>query len=273
MRMFLYSSALVMLIAVCPSSQAGEGYDDTPFLPGGKWRVHDKSRPTPAVVTPGEFSTQDKQGQAPSDAIVLFDGKDLAKWSGSEQIKENGKVVGSKECEARWKIENGYMEVNKTGDIKTKEPFGSCQLHVEWASPAEVKGKSQGSGNSGVFLMGLYEIQILNSYENETYADGQAASLYGYKPPDVNVTRKPGEWQTYDIIFDAPVFKDGKLEKPAYVTVIHNGVLVHNHIELLGASGHKNVGKYSPHAEKLPLKLQDHNNPVRYRNIWVRPLA
>ena len=263
MRMPIFAMVSVLLAASFSSSQAGEGYDDTPFLPGSKWRVHDKNRSVPAVVTPGEFSTQEKVGTAPSDAIVLFDGKDLSKWSGVEKGKER---------EARWKVENGYAEVNKTGEIKTKEAFGSCQLHIEWASPAEVKGKSQGRGNSGVFLMGLYEIQVLDSYDNLTYADGQASALYGHKPPDVNASRKPGEWQVYDIVFDAPVFKDGKLEKPGCVTVFHNGVLVHNHIEVLGASGHKTVAKYSPHAEKLPLKLQDHGCPVRYRNIWIRPL-
>jgi len=237
-----------------PRPIMGPGYDNTPLIPGTDWRVHDNRRPHPAVVTPGT------DGSAPSDAVVLFDGTDFSHWLGPKG-------------EPTWKLENGYMEVaNKGGQIRSKEEFGDCQLHVEWASPNPPKGESQGRGNSGVFLMGCYEIQVLDCFENKTYADGQTASLYGQTPPQVNVCRAPGEWQSYDIIFTAPVFKDGKLESPAYVTMLHNGVLVHNHVALIGRTAHKNLAKYTPHGAKGPISLQDHGNPVRYRNIWVRPL-
>lgn len=238
------------------------GYSDTPFLPDSKWRVHDAERPRPKVVAPGTSSSPASPGRPPSDAIVLFAGKDLSQWT-----DKGG------EGDAGWKVENGYAEVNRTGAIRTKKEFGDCQLHVEWASPAVPKGNSQGRGNSGVILMGKYEVQVLDSYDNVSYADGQAASLYGQKPPAVNVCRKPGEWQSYDIIFTAPRFVDGKLVSSAYFTVIHNGVLVHNHVELLGPTRHKKVSSYEPHAPKGALTLQDHGNPVRYRNIWIRPLG
>lgn len=253
--------------------KAPVGYTDTPMLPDGQWRVHDLNRPHPPVVTPGTFSTTEQAGLPPSDAIVLFDGKDLSKWKGFEQIKDaKGKVIETKVVDARWKIENGYAEVNKTGSIETKDGFGSCQLHVEWASPAEVKGDSQGRGNSGIFLMGRYEIQVLDCYNNVTYADGQAASLYGQTPPLVNACRKPGEWQVYDIVFIAPKFDGEKLVSPAYVTIFHNGLLAQNHVALLGATQHKRVATYTAHPDKLPIQLQDHGNPVRYRSIWLRPL-
>ncbi len=232
------------------------GYDDTPMLPGSKWRVHDGTRPQPRIVTPG-----DGPGQPPSDAIVLFDGKDLSAWVGRE-----GAVP-------QWKVENGYMEVTRTGNIQTKEHFADCQLHIEWAAPAEVKGSSQGRGNSGVFLMGRYEIQVLDGYDNITYADGITASIYGQYPPLVNACRKPGEWQTYDIFFVAPRFEGDKLVSPAYITVVHNGVLVHHHQEAMGPTGHRTLSSYErPHPPKGPLSLQDHGDPVRYRNIWIRPL-
>ena len=234
------------------------GYDDTPFLPDSKWHVHDGNRPQPKIVTPGAFDIE--AGNPPSDAIVLFDGKDLSKWTG-------------KDGPANWKVENGYMEVvKKTGDIETREHFGNCQLHVEWRTPTKIVGESQGRGNSGVFLMGRYEIQVLDSYNNPTYPDGQAAAIYGQTPPLVNASRAPGEWQSYDIIFEAPQFEGEKLKKPAFVTVIHNGVMVHHHKELIGSTEHKKVGVYSPHPAKGPLKLQDHGNPIRFRNIWIRPL-
>ena len=233
------------------------GYDDTPFLPGSKYRVHDSNRPQPRVVTPGE-----RLGDPPSDAIILFDGTDLSNWVSS---RDGGP--------ARWKVENGYMEVVAgTGDIQTKEHFGDCQLHIEWMAPAEVKGESQGRGNSGVFMMGLYEIQVLDCYQNPTYADGTTAAIYGQYPPLVNACRKPGEWQTYDIIWEAPRFEGDKLIRPAYVTVLHNGIVVHNHVELLGPTGHRTLPKYRPHPPVGPLRLQDHGNPVRFRNIWYRVL-
>ena len=236
------------------------GYTDTEILPGQKWRVHDAYRPEPPIVGPGTASTQKRPGKPPSDAVVLFDGTDLSQWQGA-----NGGP-------AKWKIADGYMEINGTGSIRTKEGFGSCQLHIEWAAPAKVKGSSQGRGNSGVMIMGRYEIQVLDSYNNRTYSDGQAAAIYGQYPPMVNASRRPGRWQTYDIIFEAPEFKDGKVVKPAYVTVLHNGVVVHHHAKILGRVQHKFLPFYEPHGEKEPLVLQDHGNPVRYRNIWIRPL-
>ena len=227
-----------------------------------KWKIHDPNRPSPAIVDAGTASTQDAAGRAPSDAVVLFDGKDLSKWAHKD---------GSP---AKWKVENGYAEVvTKTGYIHTREAFGDCQLHVEFAEPVPPTGESQERGNSGVFLMGLYEIQVLDSYKNKTYADGQAAAVYGQYPPLVNASRAPGQWQTYDIVFHGPHFnKDGKVLRPARVTVFHNGVLVQDNVELTGPTGHGKRPPYTPHAEKLPLALQDHDNPVRFRNIWIREL-
>jgi len=169
-------------------------------------------------------------------------------------------------------VRDGYAEVNGTGSILTKEQFGNVQLHVEWATPAKVESESQGRGNSGVFMMGRYEIQVLDSYENRTYADGQASALYGQYPPLVNACRKPGEWQTYDIVFRAPRFADGKLVKPARATVFQNGVLTQDAQEFLGRTEHRKVGEYAAHEAALPIGLQDHGNPVRYRNIWIRKL-
>jgi hypothetical protein len=240
------------------------GYDDTPFLPGDKWRVHDVSRPQPDVVTPGTESSQEKPGRPPSDAIVLFDGTSFAKWA---------TMVKGQAVEPKWKLQDGYMEVvDGAGGIGTREAFGDMQLHIEWAAPAEVKGKSQERGNSGVLLMGRYEIQVLDCYNNPTYADGGAASIYGQYPPLVNACRKPGEWQSYDIFFEAPRFDGEKLTRPAYATVVHNGVLVQNHREILGDTPHAKRGTYKPHPAELPLQLQNHHGAVRYRNIWVRRL-
>lgn len=248
--------ALTGTLAAVPHFQSDEpvGYEDTPVLPGSEWRVHDKHRPVPPVVTPGEA------GSPPSDAIVLFDGQDLAAWTA-----EGGA--------AKWGIEEGAMVVNGSGSIQTRASFGDLQLHLEWSAPRELQGDSQGRGNSGVFLMGRYEVQILDSYQNRTYADGQAAALYGQRPPDVNAMRPPGEWNTYDIVFGAPRFAGDKLERPARVTVFHNGVLVQDAQEFLGATTHRAVAAYSPHAPTGPIQLQDHGNPVRFRNVWVRELA
>jgi hypothetical protein len=243
------------------------GYSDTPVLPNQKWRVHDIDRPRPRVVTPGTPSSQGTPGRAPSDAIVLFDGNDLSKWVSGK--KRNGAAIAPE-----WKVENGYMEVTSdSGDLVSKEKFGDMQLHIEWASPAVIDGSSQWRGNSGVLLMSRYEIQVLDSYDNPTYADGQASAIYGQWPPLVNASRKPGEWQTYDIAFEAPHFDGGKLLKPAYVTVFHNGVLVHHHQEIIGRMAHKVVGTYASHAAEEPLALQNHDTKVRYRNIWVRRLT
>jgi hypothetical protein len=258
-------TGLALLTLSMPAFSADEkkiGYQDTPVIPGTKWHVHDGERPQPKVITPGEPSTQEKAGTAPSDAVVLFDGKDLSKW----KMEKGG-------AEAAWKVENGYVEVvPKTGYMMTKDEFGpDVQLHVEFATPPPV-GDGQGRGNSGVFLFGRYEIQVLDSYNNPTYPDGQATAIYGYRPPLVNASLAPGKWQTYDIIFEGPRFKDGKLEKPAVTTVLHNGVVTQNHTVLIGETPHKQVGTYHAHPEKGPIKIQDHGNPMRFRNIWIREI-
>ncbi len=222
-------------------------------------------QPQPDVITPGVESTAKKAGKAPSDAIVLFDGKDLSQWT------------STKEGEAtKWVVKKGTMSPTKhSGQIRTKREFGSCQLHVEFATPKKVTGSSQGRGNSGVFLMGRYEVQVLDSYGNVTYPDGQAGALYGRSKPLVNASRKPGEWQTYDIIFHRPIFQDGQVVKRATFTVFHNGVLVQDHYELSGGTvwaGEHAVSHYEAHGDTGPLELQDHGNPVVFRNIWVREL-
>jgi hypothetical protein len=228
-----------------------------------KWEIHDRNRPNPPVVTSATASTQEAAGKAPSDAMVLFDGNDLSHWVHSKD--------GSA---AKWKVENGYFEVvPKTGELHSKDSFGDCQLHVEFREPEPPVGEDQDRGNSGVFLMGLYEIQVLDSYNSKTYADGQASAVYGQYPPLVNASRAPGQWQTYDIIWHGPHFDAaGKLLKPARVTVLHNGVLTQDNVELTGPTGHHVRPPYKPGPDKLPLALQDHNHPVRYRNIWIRNL-
>ncbi len=213
------------------------------YLSGIKW-------PEPPIVTPGKTDAD-----PPSDAIVLFDGKDLSAW-------ENGD---------KWIVKDGVAIVKDT-DITTKQKFGDCQLHVEWSAPVPAEGTSQGRGNSGVFLMDRYELQVLDSYDNKTYFDGQASAVYKQQPPMVNVMRPPGEWNTYDIVWNAPKFKDdGGLESPAYITVLHNGVLTLNHFALEGITPFNKSPHYEKHG-KEPIHLQNHGNPVRYRNIWVREL-
>ena len=240
---------------------ASLGYDDTPLRPVQSYKVHDSSRPQPRIVQPGAASTPDAPGQPPSDAIILFDGTDLSGWT-------NGKGEA-----AGWKVENGYMEVAPgTGDIRTREEFGDIQLHLEWAAPSVVKGDSQGRGNSGVFLMGRYEIQVLDCYDNPTYPDGTTGGLYGQYPPLVNACRRPGEWQTYDILWQAPRFNGDQLERPARVTVLLNGVVLHHATDLLGLTHHRQAPSYGPHDPTGPLRLQDHGDLVRFRNIWYRPL-
>lgn len=227
--------------------------------PDERWQIHDPERPLPPVVNPGPAG---EPVPAPSDAVVLFDGKDLSPWT------------DAKGQPARWKAENGYMEVvAKTGSIRTKQNFGDCQLHVEWASPVDVEGESQERGNSGVFLMNIYEVQILDCYDNKTYADGMTAALYGQYPPLVNACRPPGEWQTYDIVFHRPRFdEEGQVTSPAIFTVFHNNILVHDNVVLKGPTAHKARPPYKAHADRLPISLQDHGNPIRFRNIWVREL-
>ncbi len=218
-------------------------------------------QPLPVVVTPGK-----EPGDAPSDAVVLFDGS-------SESFKNWTDTNGG---QTKWILKDGAMEpTKKSGYIQTKQEFGSCQLHIEWATPEKVKGNGQGRGNSGVFFMG-YEIQMLDSYENTTYADGQAGALYGRKKPLINACRKPGQWQSYDVIFHQPVFDaDGNVLRKATFTVLHNGVLIQDHYVLSGGTGWRgphSVTNYHPHADKLPLQIQDHGNPVKFRNVWIREL-
>lgn len=248
MRRTLSSIAISALLLI---AQRGTGQSAT------TWKVHDLERPVPKVIQPGG------PGHAPSDAIVLFNGKDLSMWEG-----EKGSAPG-------WVVEDGFAEVKRdAGSISTKQPFGSCQLHVEFAEPVPAVGESQGRGNSGVYLMGLYEVQVLDSYQNKTYADGQAAAVYGQYPPLVNAALPPGQWQSYDIVFHAPRFaSDGRLLKPARATVLHNGVLVQDNVEITGPTATSERPGYQAHPDKLPLSLQDHGNPVRFRNIWIRELS
>ncbi len=214
--------------------------------------------PAVRIVTPGKTNAE-----APSDAIVLFDGKDASKWKSQ---KDGGPI--------KWQVADGAMTVVKgTGLIETKDKFGDCQLHIEWRTPSEVKGESQGRGNSGIFLMGKYELQVLDNYNNRTYANGQAASIYKQTPPLVNASRGPGEWQTYDVIFTAPVFaEDGSVKAPARITVFHNGVLVQNNTTIWGATQYIGTPNYEKHGPQEPILLQDHGDAVSFRNIWIRPL-
>lgn len=234
------------------------GYTDGPMLPGQKWRVHDIARPKPRVV-------EALPGKPPSDAIVLFDGRDLSQWE--------GRAKGGVKKAAGWKVENGYaLCVKDAGDLISKEKFGDAQYHIEWASPTVVDGDSQWRGNSGVIIMGRYEIQMLDSYNNPTYADGGAGSIYGQYPPLVNASRKPGELQVYDIIFEAPKFEGAKVVKQAHVTVLHNGVLLHHRQAIIGQMAHRAIKPYEPHGAEEPLVFQDHDTRARIRQVWVRRL-
>ena len=235
------------------------GFQDTPVQPDGKWHVHDPARPQPPIVTPGASFSEN--AAPPADAIVLFDGKDLSHW--------HDKKTGG---EPAWKIEDGVM-VSAKGDIETADKFGDIQLHLEFKEPTPARNEGQGRGNSGVFLMSQYEVQVLDCYNNKTYADGATGGLYGQHPALANACRPPGEWQTYDILFTVPHFgPNGEVTTPAYVTVIQNGVVVQNHQAFRGATNWKSPGKYTPHPEQMPLALQYHNNSVSFRNIWVRPM-
>ncbi len=244
------------------------GVSNGPMLPGQPWRVHDMRRPRPAAITPGELSTYDKPGTPPSDAIVLFDGTSLKDWC------HVSKEDPSQLLEAQWQVRDGYFEVTSgSGNLQTIDSFGSCQLHIEWQAPAKVRGDSQGRGNSGVFFMDAFEVQVLDSYDNRTYADGQAGALYGQYSPLVNASRKPGEWQIYELIFEAPKFSlAGELEEPASVTVMHNGIILHHAKKYYGPTGGGVVPKYNPLSPAGPIRIQDHGNPVRFRNVWLRHL-
>lgn len=232
--------------------------------PDPQWLGHDRLRPLPPVVTPGTSSSQEQPGRPPSDATVLFDGRDLSPW------------VAMDGSPTKWVVREGALEcVPGSGYVRTLQSFGDCQLHVEWAAPNPPHGESQGRGNSGLFFgAGRYEVQVLDSYQGKTYADGAAASVYGQYPPLVNAARPPGEWQTYDVIWTAPRFDDaGQLVSKARLTVFHNGVLVQNNVELTGPTGWVGRAPYQAHPERLPIAFQDHGNPVRYRNVWVRELG
>ncbi|MEM6468656.1 MAG: DUF1080 domain-containing protein [Planctomycetota bacterium] len=235
----IFLSACLLLIGFTPATHAKE------YLNGINWEA-------PPVVDPGESNAS-----PPSDAIVLFGGKDASGWNNGEN----------------WTVKEGVLYAGK-GPITSKERFGDCQVHLEWSAPDNVKGNGQGRGNSGLFLMGIYEIQILDSYENETYHDGQAGAIYKQTPPMANAMRSPDNWNTYDVIWTAPRFEeDGTLKSPAYITAIHNGVVILNHFELKGDTPYNRPPRYKQHAPVGPLTLQDHGNPVAFRNIWVREIS
>ncbi len=258
------SAVLLLVVTTSAFAQAPPAPPPTPPPDPEGIKQHDLDREQPVLVTPGASVPPAAPAGAPSDAIVLFDGKDLKAW------KSQGK-----DAPAEWKVENGYMEVVKgKGAIETLQTFGDVQLHIEWMAPTPPVGESQGRGNSGVFFGGSrYEVQVLDSYQNKTYPDGQAGALYGQFPPLVNASRPPGEWQVYDIVFQMPRFTaTGAVEKPARATVFHNGVLVQLAKELIGPTSNKVRTPYSAHPEALPISLQDHGNPMRFRNVWVRKL-
>jgi len=248
---------LVASASIVSSQQAPTGYDDTPMQPNGRWHIHDGKRPQPPIVTPGPLSP----APPPQDATVLVG---PAADKGAWQMMDGTPVT--------WSMSDGVLSTGK-GMIRTRAEFTDYQLHVEFATPKEVKGNSQERGNSGVFLNGKFEIQVLDSYQNITYPDGQAAAMYGQYPPMVNASRPPGEWQSYDIAFTSPRFgAGGKLEKPGVVTVLHNGIVVHAATAFWGPTAHKKIDPYAPDNARGPIALQDHGNPVRYRNIWIRAL-
>ncbi len=234
-----------------PEIKKIKGFTDTPKVPGTKWHVHDPNRPQPEVVQP---KYDGKPVEPPEGATVLFDGSGLEQWVND-----------------KWNVENGYMEVTE-GDNHTEKAFGAIHLHIEWQVPSSIKGWGQKRGNSGVFLMGRYEVQVLDGWRNRVYPDGMAAAIYGQKPPRVNASRPTGEWQRYDIYFHPPMFDGENVKKPAVITVKWNGVTVHDQYEIKGRTLYRKKPSYKPHPRRAPIMLQDHGNPVRYRNIWVKPL-
>ena len=267
MRVWLALAAIGAVLALASVGYAAAStglpfYGDPPD-DHHPWAIHDQNRPKPKVVTPGTFSTPEQPGQPPSDAIILFDGKDLSNW-------EADKPEGGP---SKWIVKDGAMECTPgSGQIRTKDKFGDCQLHIEWAAPKDVKGDSQGRGNSGIYLEGICEIQVLDCYDNPTYADGAAGSVYGVNPPAANPLNPPGQFQVVDILFRRPIYEGDKCMDPGYVTVFLNGVLVQDHTQLEGSTGHMKRTKPGAFPDKGPLKLQDHGNPVRFRNVWYREL-
>ena len=260
MKPILWSAAIAAVVAGSPAmAQEKPGFRDTPMLPDGKWLVHDSERPQPVVVTPGSVP-----GAPPSDAVVLFDGKSLDAWQPSG---------------VAWTLKDGAVTVpprvgGAESVLVSKASFGDVQLHLEFRSPTPPTKSSQDRGNSGIWFMQRYEIQILDNYQNPTYADGTVGAIYGWKPPLVNPSRPPGEWQQYDVVFERPRFAaDGKLLRPAYITAFLNGVLVQNRQPWLGTTIWRKVAKYEAHGDTAPIQLQDHDSAVSFRNIWVRPLA
>lgn len=248
----LDSSSLAADLVYAKDGSGVCGYKDTPKLPWCNWLVHDPDRPAPKRIDPGPAPAP---VAPPSDAIVLFNGSDLSQWQTND-----------------WKLVDGCIEA-VTGSLITKEEFGDCQIHIEWMCPANFEAPWYNRGNNGVMLMGLYEIQIFDSYNEKLYPDGQAASVYGQTPPLVNACRKPGEWQSYDINFTVPRFDGEKLVKPARVTVIHNGVRVQINQQIYGETGHRILPEYKHKISKGPLRLSGHHCPVRFRNIWLRPIS
>jgi hypothetical protein len=266
---FLALTSPATLLGADPgTSEPIDGFRDTPMLPGGKWHLHDPDRPQPPVVTPGLSFSQ--SAPAPSDAEVLFDGKDLSKWQ------------NARGQDAPWVVKDGYMETAQQQGIRTRGKWADFQLHVEFATPTPAKGTGQGRGNSGILINGMYEVQVLDSYQAKTYPDGQCAAIYGQSPPLVNASKPAGEWQAYDIIFESPRWNEqGELAKKAVITVLHNGVVVQNHYELTGITDginrevpYRTLAKYgTPHPPEVFVELQYHNNPLRFRNIWIRKLG
>lgn len=257
---------MTLLFAMCVSGSGGPtksakeqgrfiyeypGYTDTPLIAGSEFIVHQKDRPQPPVVLSCPSETMPP---VPSDAAILFDGTSVDNFQ-----------------QTSWQVKDGALIAGR-GYLKTKKAYGDCQLHIEWRTPNPPSGKPSNMGNSGVFMMGLYELQIYDSFSSKIYADGSAGAIYGQSPPMVNVCREPGQWQSFDIIFKAPVFKDGRLVRKAIITVFHNGVLIHYNTKILGPTVNKTTRPYKFHAAKLPLKIQGHGSPVAFRNIWLRPL-
>ena len=252
-------AAVLPLLAVPAAAQEKPGFKDTPMLPGGAWRVHDADRPAPVVVAPAATP-----GGAPADAVILFDGRNSDAWRGERKA---------------WPIENGALVIPSRAssggenNLISRQSFGDVQLHLEFRSPNPPTKSSQDRGNSGIWFMERYEVQILDGDRNPTYADGTVGAVYGWKPPLVNAARRPGAWQSYDIVFERPRFgPDGALLRPAYVTAFLNGVLVQNHQAMLGTTSWRKVAHYEAHGDAAPIRLQDHDSPVAFRNIWVRLL-